>query len=102
MRTVARGGTYLCSRLAAISGRAIEQAASGAPRAAADALSARQREVLWLIAQGNSTRAIAEQMHLSVKTIETHRAQIMRRTGIDNVAGLTRYAMRMGLIPPER
>lgn len=66
-----------------------------------DALTARQREVLGLVAGGKSTKEIAYQLNLSVKTVETHRAQIMERLGIRDVAGLVRYALRTGLIPPE-
>jgi DNA-binding NarL/FixJ family response regulator len=61
-------------------------------------LTARQREILQLIAEGKSTREIAERLHLSVKTVETHRAQIMQRLEIYDVAGLTRYALRTGII----
>jgi DNA-binding NarL/FixJ family response regulator len=68
----------------------------------AEVLSRRQREVLQLIAEGRSTREIAGRLHLSVKTIETHRAQLMQRLEIFDVAGLTRYALRIGLIDPER
>ena len=65
---------------------------------AARALTARQREILQLIAEGKSTREIAERLHLSIKTVETHRAQVMQRLQIYDVAGLTRYAMRSGII----
>jgi len=58
--------------------------------------------VLQLIAEGRSTREIAGRLHLSVKTVETHRAQLMQRLEIFNVAGLTRYPLRIGLIDPER
>ena len=68
----------------------------------AEALTPRQREVLKLIAEGRSTRQIAERLHLSVKTVETHRAHLMQRLEIFNVAGLTRYALRIGLIDSER
>lgn len=61
-------------------------------------LTPRQREVLQRIAEGRSTREIAEGLHLSVKTVETHRAEIMRRLNIFDVAGLTRYAVRQGLV----
>jgi DNA-binding NarL/FixJ family response regulator len=64
-------------------------------------LTPRQREVLQLIAEGNGTRLIAEKLAVSVKTIETHRAQIMERLGIHDVAGLTRYALRIGMIGPD-
>jgi two-component system, NarL family, response regulator NreC len=62
-----------------------------------DVLSAREREVLQLIAEGNSTRDIAKQLFVSVKTVEGHRRLIMQKTGIKSVAELTRYAIREGL-----
>ena len=66
-----------------------------------DRLSPRQVEVLRLLAQGHSTREIAKRLKLSVKTIETHRAEVMKRLGIHDVAGLVRYAVRVGLVSPE-
>ncbi len=65
-------------------------------------LSPRQHEILQLIAQGNSTREIAQHLGLSVKTVETHRAQLMRRLDIREVAGLVRYAIRAGIITSEK
>ncbi len=64
------------------------------------ALTSRQREILQLIAEGHSTRQIAEALDVSVKTIETHRAQLMERLDIHDVAGLVRFAVRSGLIEP--
>jgi DNA-binding NarL/FixJ family response regulator len=64
-------------------------------------LSPRQREVLELIVQGHPTRDIAARLGVSVKTVEAHRAQVMHRLEIRHVAGLVRYALRIGLIPPE-
>ncbi|HWX41589.1 MAG TPA: response regulator transcription factor [Blastocatellia bacterium] len=64
-------------------------------------LTPRQREVLQLIAEGRSTKAIADQLSISVKTVETHRSQLMDRLGIHDVAGLVRYAIRAGLINIE-
>lgn len=61
-------------------------------------LTTRQREILQLIAEGKSTREIAELLHISVKTIETHRSQLMDRLDIHDLAGLVRYAIRIGLI----
>ena len=69
--------------------------------AAPEVLTARQREVLRLVAGGKSTKEIAFLLNLSVKTVETHRAQIMERLGIRDVAGLVRYALRTGLVPPD-
>lgn len=71
------------------------------PRPTVDQLTPRQREILQLIAEGRSTRDIAERLSISIKTVETHRAQIMQRVDIHDVAGLTRYAIRAGLIEAE-
>ena len=101
IRTVTRGERYLSP---AVSHHVIDRflrAEGGAQEAQALALSERQREVLQLIAEGRSTREIAERLHLSVKTIETHRAHLMQRLEIFDVAGLTRYALRIGLIDLE-
>lgn len=67
-----------------------------------DALTARQREVLKMIAKGKSTKAIAFALDLSVKTAETHRAAIMERLGIHDLAGLVLFAARHGLVEIER
>lgn len=64
-------------------------------------LSSREREVLQLYAEGHSTREIAARLHLSVKTVETHRAQIMDKLGLHTIAGLTKYAIREGLTSVE-
>lgn len=64
-------------------------------------LTPRQRETLLLIAEGHSTKEIAFSLGVSVKTVETHRAQLKERLGIYNVAGLVRYALRMGMISAD-
>lgn len=64
-------------------------------------LSAREREVLQLIAEGWSTRQIASHLYVSVKTIETHRRQIMKKLDLHNIADLTKYAIREGLTSVE-
>ena len=61
------------------------------------ALTAREREVLQLLAEGNSTKDIARLLELSVKTISTHREHIMEKLDIHSIAGLTKYAIREGL-----
>lgn len=66
-----------------------------------DTLSPRQREVLRLIAEGRTTKQIAHELGISGKTVETHRAQLMERLGIRDVAGLVRYAILVGLIDVE-
>ena len=60
-------------------------------------LSNRERQVLQLIAEGNSTKEIAYKLHVSVKTIESHRQNIMTKLSIHNLAGLTKFAVREGL-----
>jgi DNA-binding NarL/FixJ family response regulator len=65
-------------------------------------LTSRQREVLQLIAEGCTTKQIAQTLHVSVKTVETHRMQLMERLDIHDVAGLVRYALRMGLVSSEQ
>jgi DNA-binding NarL/FixJ family response regulator len=64
-------------------------------------LTPRQREILQLLAQGLSTKEIATRLVISIKTVETHRAQIMERLGIHDVPGLVRYAIRTGLVTPD-
>jgi len=100
LKSVMRGETYLSPAIS-------RQVVDGYVRrmgagAAEDPLTPRQREVLKGIAEGRTTKEIAFTLGLSVKTVETHRAQVMERLGIRDVAGLVRYAMRTGLVPPEK
>jgi DNA-binding NarL/FixJ family response regulator len=67
-----------------------------------DALTARQREILQMVAEGKSTKEIAYQLTVSVKTVETHRAALMERLDIHDIPGLVLYAVRHGLISVER
>lgn len=102
LRAVAHGDTYLSP---AISKRVIEDYLAQAPAragAAAQVLTARQREIPQLIAEGRSTKQIAALLGVSIKTVETHRADLMERLGIHDLAGLVRYALREGLARPER
>jgi DNA-binding NarL/FixJ family response regulator len=64
-------------------------------------LTPRHREVLQLLAEGLNTKQIAARLHLSTKTIESHRTQIMKRLGFQGIADLTRYAIREGLTSVE-
>jgi DNA-binding NarL/FixJ family response regulator len=66
-----------------------------------DRLTFRQREILQLIAEGRTTQEIARLLNIGVKTVETHRMQLMERLDIHDVAGLVRYAIRVGLISAE-
>ncbi len=71
------------------------------PSPLVEPLCPRKQEILQLIAEGRSTREIAERLSISIKTVETHRAQIMERLNVRDVASLTRYAIRLGLITPD-
>jgi two-component system, NarL family, response regulator LiaR len=100
VRQVARGEPYLSP---AVSKYLVQSYARGAGgRSDLERLTLRQREVLQLIAEGYTTKAIAGRLKVSVKTIETHRAQLMERLGIRDVAGLVRFALRRGLVDGER
>jgi len=97
IHTVAAKQVYLSP---AVAGGVVEASLRSAPAdgaSGADALTPRQREVLQLLAEGMNTKQMAAHMHLSVKTIETHRTQIMKRLDCQSVADLTKYAIREGL-----
>ncbi|MEE9167898.1 MAG: response regulator transcription factor [Candidatus Neomarinimicrobiota bacterium] len=66
-----------------------------------DRLTAREREVLQLIAEGNTTREAAKKLFISVKTVETHRSRLMSKLDIHGIAGLTKFAIGRGLISGE-
>ena len=66
-----------------------------------DRLTPRQREILQLIAEGRSTKQIAETLSVSVKTVETHRQALMGRLEIYDVPGLVRYAIRVGMVTTD-
>lgn len=100
LEAVGRGGTFLSP---SISQQVVSSYLRGELPSAdpLGGLSPRQREVLQLIAEGRSTKEIAADLELSIKTVETHRAQIMERLGIHDVPGLVRFAIRSGLISSE-
>jgi DNA-binding NarL/FixJ family response regulator len=99
IRAVARGEIYISP---AIAKHVVDACLkNSAPISSLARLPPRQREVLQLIAEGNTTKTIAKKLGLSVKTIETYRAELMQTLAIHDIAGLTRYAIRTGLITPE-
>lgn len=101
IEAVGRGETYLSSPVShtVIDGYLNRVSDSGATEA--HSLTPRQFEVLKHLAEGQSAKQIAFALNLSVKTVETHRAQLMERLGIHDVPGLVKYAMHIGLIPHE-
>lgn len=106
VRSVARGEIYLSP---AVSRHIVDEyLRRGGPNEAIprhthfDELTPRQIEILQLIAEGHSTKEIASKLELSVKTVDTHRTDLMARLGIHDIAGLVRYAIRVGLVSPEK
>lgn len=100
LREVAEGRVCLAHGVTGIVVEDYVQRMSGAVRAQQDSaerpLSPREREVLQLCAEGRNTKEIAAALQISVKTVETHRRQIMDKLGVYNLAGLIKYAMRNG------
>jgi DNA-binding NarL/FixJ family response regulator len=101
IRAVMRGESYLSPGISKQVVEALRSRLDGDPAAPAEVLTPRQREILQLVAEGKSTKEIAADLELSIKTVETHRAQIMNRLQIREVAGLVRYAIRMGLVSSD-
>ncbi len=108
VKAVAHGETYLSQaasqHLVAGYRRRVDGGSQGEPTPATpdDALTSRQREILQLIAEGHTTKQIAALLHRSEKTIEAHRARLMNQLDIHEVAGLVRYAIRIGLVSSEK
>lgn len=97
IKTVCRGETYLTPAVAKFTLDAYCRQ-DDAQTGPLGRLTSRQREILQLIAEGCSTKQIAQRLDLSVKTVETHRAQLMERLEIHDVPGLVRLAIRTGLV----
>ena len=96
IRKVAAGGVYLSPAIGDAMRLQLLRQAPGAE--SIDILSSRQREILQAIAEGRSTKEIADMLSISPKTVETHRSQLMQKLDIRDVPGLVRYAIRHGLI----
>jgi len=93
IQTVSRGKVYISPEIGVARGRTKSELL--------DTLSPRKREILRLIAEGHTTKQIAQLLEIAVKTVETHRAQLMEQLDIHDVAGLVRYAILVGLIDVE-
>lgn len=100
IKTVTRGETYLTPAVAKYAVEAYRQRKEGDTGPLAR-LSSRQREILQLIAEGQTTKDIAQRLNLSPRTVETHRAELMDRLDIHDLPGLVRLAIRSGLIKPN-
>lgn len=102
VRAVAGGETYLCPvcRESLVQAALFPRAKGWSPKEQSlkNPLSAREREVLILVARGHTNRVIAERLRLSVKSVETYRARVMEKLGLRSRAELVRYAMASGLL----
>ncbi|MCX5889798.1 MAG: response regulator transcription factor [Deltaproteobacteria bacterium] len=97
IRTVMRQKTYISPGLSDILIKDLANHWGGAPISAYAVLTAREREVLQLMAEGKTTLQIASSLKVSSKTVEAHRKQLMNKLGLHSVAELTKYAIRQGL-----
>jgi DNA-binding NarL/FixJ family response regulator len=99
IHTLARGEIYISS---SVSMSVVDKLmADDSDGSALNQLTSRQREILQLVAEGCSTREIAERLSLSIKTVETHRTHLMERLEIRDVPGLVRFALKAGLIQSD-
>lgn len=100
IRAVAQGETYLSPPVSKITIGKYSGRVNAEP-CPLRKLSPRQEQVLQLIAEGKTTKQVALELNISVKTVETHRARIMEQLDIHDIAGLVRYAIRVGLVELE-
>jgi two-component system, NarL family, response regulator NreC len=101
IRTVIDGKTYLSPSITDIVVQGYVRNTDHKDGSAFTILSQREREVLQLMAEGNTTKQIALRLHISPKTVEGHRLRLMNKLEIDNVAQLTKYAIQEGLTSAE-
>jgi DNA-binding NarL/FixJ family response regulator len=99
LRELLEGRSYFTSNVArmVLDGYLRNESRDAAP---VQTLSAREREIVQLLAEGNSNKDIAKALNISVKTAETHRSNVMRKMGFDSLAQLVRYAIRNNIIEP--
>jgi DNA-binding NarL/FixJ family response regulator len=95
VRAAMSGQVYLCTECATI---VVSEYQKGLKQTERSELSAREKEILIRIANGNTTKEIAFALEVSAKTIESHRINLMTKLGLNSVAELTKYAIRNGLI----
>jgi DNA-binding NarL/FixJ family response regulator len=99
VRAAARGETFLSSTISgSILASALAQTSKVEEQSPFERLSAREKQVLKLVAEGNTNNAIAQEMEISVKTVEKHRTNLMTKLNVHDTAGLVRLALKHGLI----
>jgi DNA-binding NarL/FixJ family response regulator len=112
VRAVARGESFLSPSMAHALVADYAERSAGPPATSAHqqgseqdsyaSLTGREREVLQMVAEGYTNQEIADRLHLSIKTVQSHRAAVMEKLGLRDVTHLVRYAVRRGLVDPER
>ena len=103
IQTVHRGDFYLSPSISrTVIEEYVRQAEAMAGEDRYERLTPREREVLQLIAEGHANREIGEVLHISVKTVETHRANLMEKLDLHSTAQLTQYAIRKGVVSPDQ
>ncbi|MFT7775997.1 response regulator [Roseateles sp.] len=94
VETVAVGGRFLSPQAAEFAASALTES-GGADE---EALSPRERQILLMVAQGATSNAIGEALHLSPKSVDTYRSRLMKKLGLNDITGLVKWALREGLI----
>lgn len=101
LRALGRGESYLSpsiSRVVIDDYLRINSGGEQAGRSLYESLTAREREIFQLLAEGLKNHEVAERLHVSVKTVETHRAHVMEKLGLNNIAELVKYAIEIGIV----
>jgi two-component system, NarL family, response regulator NreC len=101
IRRVAAGGRHVSADVSTHLVNALLDRGGAATADPYETLTAREREVLHLMAEGHGNPEIAERLFVSPRTVETHRANVMRKLGLRGQTDVVRYALRRGLLPPE-
>ena len=101
IRTVMSGKTYLSPEIAEVVVDSYVRTSNEDQSSAFSALTKRERQVLQLMSEGQTTKQIGLKLHISPKTVEAHRLRVMEKLEVDNIAQLTKYAIQEGLTSSE-
>jgi DNA-binding NarL/FixJ family response regulator len=100
IQRIAEGGRYLCQAVERMVFEILQEASPAPPERESDILTKREKEVLRLIAEGRSNQEASEELTISVKTVNAHRYNLMKKLNVHNVQQLVRYAIRQGIVKP--
>ena len=102
VRAVYRGERYLSQRIAdLVMDTSLQKLESWTDASPLDGLSARKREILQLVAEGKTSQEIAKKLSISSKTVDSYRSRLMRKIGVEDMAGLVKFAIQHGVISLE-